>query len=116
LLFGKDFHSDGSGSKTLTGLGQFFVSRVGSGLVSHLWFGFGYGKFPLKISNFSPLDQKNLFGSDQKVPGSKAGWPLIYCGSKVCLGRVGLGQGPSLIFSKIQFYDSKDKVRRIYLF
>jgi len=37
------------------------------------------------------LGQKNLFGSGQKVPGSKAGWLLIYSGSKVCLGRVGSG-------------------------
>jgi len=33
--------------------GQFFVVRVGSGWVSHLWFGFEIGKFPQKMSNFS---------------------------------------------------------------
>jgi len=32
----------------------------------------------------------NIFPSDQKVPGSKMGQPLIYCGSKVCLGWVRL--------------------------
>jgi len=54
------------------------------GRVSHLWFGFG--KFPLKIPNFSvffPLSQKKSL----RV-GSKAGRPLIYCRSKVCLGWV----------------------------
>jgi len=68
-------HSDGSGSK-------FFDP----GWVSHLWIGFGFGKFNLKIPNFQffPLRvKKNLFGMGQKVPGSKAGQPLIYCGSKV---------------------------------
>jgi len=62
----------------------------GSGLVSHL--GFGFGKFPLEMSNvsiFFPSGPKNLFGSGQKVPGSKADQPLIYCGSKVSSGLVG---------------------------
>jgi len=51
------------------------------GQVSQLWFGFGFEKFPLKTSNFSiffpPDSKKNLFRLGQKVPGSKAGWPLI---------------------------------------
>jgi len=62
--------SDGSGSKI------FDPGRVG----------FEFGNFPLKMSKFSiffPSDQKNLFGSGQKVPGLKAGWPLIYCRSKL---------------------------------
>jgi len=62
------------------------MTRDGSGWVSHYWFGVDFGKFLLKMANFSisfPLGQKNLFGSGQKVPGSKAGEPLIYCGSKV---------------------------------
>jgi len=33
--------------------GQFFVARFGSGRVSYLWFGFEFGKFPLKMLNFS---------------------------------------------------------------
>jgi len=40
---------------------QFFVARVGSGRVSHLWFGFEFEKFALKMSNFSifcPSGQK----------------------------------------------------------
>jgi len=46
------------------------------------------------MSNFSIFSlrvKKNCFGSGQKVPGSKLGRPLIYCGSKVSLGRVGSG-------------------------
>jgi len=56
----------------------------------NLWFGFKLGKFPLKMSNFTifyHLVKKNLFGLGQKVPWSKAGWPLIYCGSKVSSGQ-----------------------------
>jgi len=77
----------------MVGSGQFFVARV-----SHLWFGFEFGKFTLTTSNFSIFftsGQKNLFELGRKVPGSKAGWPLIYCGSKV--SSVWAGQGPSLI-------------------
>jgi len=79
------------------GLGEFcdfkIVKRVVMdflwlGSVSHLWFGFEFGKFPL-FPIFFPSGQKNLFGSCRKVPGSKAGWPLIYCRSKVSSGRVG---------------------------
>jgi len=65
---------------------------------------FLFWKFPLKISNFSIFSlqvKKNLFGSGQKVPGSKMDRPLIYCLSKVCSGWVGLGQGPSLLHSPI---------------
>jgi len=57
----------GPGQKFLTcvWLGQFFVAL---GWVSHLWLGFGFGKFPLKIANFSIffLQIKKLFGSGQK--------------------------------------------------
>jgi len=54
----------------------------------------GFGNYPLQISNFSifsPSGQKNSIGSGQKVPGSKTGRPLIYCGSKICMGLVGSG-------------------------
>jgi len=80
----------GSGQKFLTP-GQVKFLLLWSGRVSHLWFGFGFGKFPLKIqknSIFALWVKKNLVGSGQKVPGSKPGWPLIYCGSKVCSGQV----------------------------
>jgi len=54
--------SDGSGSKSFD-LGLVGPIFCGLGRVSHLWFEFGFGKFSLKMSNFSifPLDQKNLF-------------------------------------------------------
>jgi len=76
----------GSGQKFLTRIGSIFCS---SSQVSHLWLGFG--KFPLKMSNFSIFSlriKKNLYRLGQKVPGSKAGQPLIYGESKVSLGRV----------------------------
>jgi len=73
------------------GSGQFFVARVGSGRVSNLWFEFKMENFPLKCQIFSLRIKKNLFGSGQKVPRSKAGRPLIYCGSKVSSGRVRSG-------------------------
>jgi len=71
----------GLGQKFLTGAGsgQFFVARLESGRVSHFWFGFRFGKItPKNIKIF------NFFPSDQKVPWSKAGWPLFYCMLKVC--------------------------------
>jgi len=73
----------GPGQKFLTQSGRVNFLLLGSGRVSHLWFGFEFRKFPLKMSN--------LFGSDRKVPGSKVGWPLIYCRSKEGSGRVGSG-------------------------
>jgi len=71
--------SDGSGSKIFgpCRVGSIFC---GSGWFSHLWFGFEFGNFPLKMSNFSIFSlrvKKSLW------VGSKAGQPLIYCGSKV---------------------------------
>jgi len=69
------------------GLGQKFLTRVGLGQVSHLWFGFG--KFPLKITNFSIFGSKKTSSSwVKKYPDPR---PLIYCGSKVCSGWVGSG-------------------------
>jgi len=68
------------GQKFLTQvrLGQFFVAWVELG--QPFMIGFEFGKFPLKMSKF--------FRSGQKVPGSKVGRPLIYCGSKVSSGQV----------------------------
>jgi len=45
----------------------------------------------LALENFtlkSQIFQLFLFRSGQKVPGSKLAWPLIYCSSKLCSGRV----------------------------
>jgi len=44
--------SDGSGSKFFDP-GQVGSIFNGLGWVSHLWFGLGFGKFPLTTSNFS---------------------------------------------------------------
>jgi len=60
----------GLGQKFLTWVGsdQFFVAQVGSGQVSYLWFKFEFGKFPLKMSNFS-----SPFGSKKSLwVGSKS--------------------------------------------
>jgi len=78
------------------GLGQSFLTRVGSIFCGSAWvrsaiywFGFGFGKFLLKMSNFLiflPLGQKKYL----RV-GSKAGQPLSYCKSKVSSSWVGSG-------------------------
>jgi len=60
------------------GPGQNFLTQVGSGQVSHLWFGFG--KFPLKMPIFFPLGQKIASRRVKKYPTS------LYYGSKVCSG------------------------------
>jgi len=55
------------------------------GRVRHLWFESMFGKFSLKISNFSIFSlwiEKSLWF------GSKMGLPLIYCMSKVCSVQV----------------------------
>jgi len=85
----------GPGQKFLTrvGSGQFFVTRVGSGRVSHLWFGLEFGKFPLKMSNFSifsPSGQKKLLqvGSERtRVKAGSASY-LLRVKSKLGSGRV----------------------------
>jgi len=88
MLFNIDsFHdySDGSRSK-------FFDP----GRVSHLWFGFEFGKFPLKMSNFSIFftsgQKKSLRdGSERtRVEGRSASY-LLRVKSKL-----GSGKGPSL--------------------
>jgi len=74
--------SDGSASKIFD-----------PGQVSHLWFGFEFQKFPLKMSIFSIfflLGQKKLLQVGSESTRVKAGWPLFYCGSKVSLGQARL--------------------------
>jgi len=88
----------GPGQNFLTrfGSGQFFC---GLGWVAIYGLGLNLENFPLKMSNLSTffhLCQKNLFESGRKVPGSKAGRPLIYCRSKVSSGLVGSGPISSL--------------------
>jgi len=71
--------SDGTGvKKNLPGSG--WINFFCSGQVSHLWLEPGFEKFPLKIPKFSIFPRW--------VKKISLGWPLIDCGSKVCLGRV----------------------------
>jgi len=78
------------------GQGQNFLTQVGSGEPSMVWI---WKISPQKCQNFwfiSLRIKKNIFGLGLKVHGSKAGRPLIYCGSKVYSG-----QGPSLLWTKL---------------
>jgi len=54
------------------GPGQKFLARVGSGLVSHLWFEFGFGKSGQKIS----------LGLVKKYPGQRCVGLLFTAGLK----------------------------------
>jgi len=72
--------------------GQKFLTRVGSGRVSHLWFGLEFGKFPLKPSNFSiffPSGQKKIAsGQVGKYLGQSWVGLLFTVKSKLGLGCV----------------------------
>jgi len=79
------------------GPGLFFVARVGSGRVSHLWFGFEFGKFPIKMSNFSiffPSGQKKSLQVGSKNIWVKGGSASYFLRVK---SKLRLGQGPSLL-------------------
>jgi len=64
------------------GQGQFFCS---SGRISHLWFGFGFGKFTLKIPNFSIFSLRV-----KKYPGQRHVGLLSTASQKYAL----VGSGP----------------------
>jgi len=77
--------------------GHFFL--FWSSRISQLWV---WKISPLKyqILQFFPLrNKKNLIELGQKIPRSKMGRPLIYCGSKVCLS-----QCPSLVVTMCNKY------------
>jgi len=87
------------GLKVVMGLGQNFLTQVGSGQLFVAWVGsaiYGLGldceNFSQKCQNFQFISlsgqKKNLFRLGPKVPRLKVVWPLIYCGSKVCSGQV----------------------------
>jgi len=94
-------------SQLASAFGDSLQIRDGSG--SKVWVGSAIYGLPLILENFHIFQlfslriKKNLFGLGQKVPGSKAGRPLIYRGSTVSAGRVGahlyfkynLGKGPA---------------------
>jgi len=85
---------DGSGSFDPCRFGSIFCV---SDWVSYLWFEFGFGKFPLKMSNFSIFCR--LGPKKSLRVGSKSTWTKD--GSASYLLRVksilGLCQGPSLV-------------------
>jgi len=64
----------GPGQNFLTGLGssQFFVVGVGLGQPFMVWV-WKISPKNMELFNFLPSGQKNMFGSVQKVPWSKAG-------------------------------------------
>jgi len=84
------------------------------GRVSNPWFEFGFGKFPLKMSNFSiffPLGQIKSLGVGSKstrVKGRSASYLLLV---KIKLGS---GQGPSLKewHLKVDFFSTLHKTTR----
>jgi len=64
--------------------GKNFLTRVDSGRVSHLWFGFEFGKFPQKTSIFSifcPSGQKKSLRVG-KYPGQRRVGLLFTVGQK----------------------------------
>jgi len=63
------------------GLGQNFLTRVGSGQPFMVWVWiWEISHKNVNFFIFFPSGQTNLFGSGRKVPRSKAGQPLLYCG------------------------------------
>jgi len=84
--------SDGFGSKIFDP-GRVNFLWLGSGRVSHLWFGLEFGKFPLKMSNFSPSGQKKLLWVGSESTRVKAGSAFYLLRVK---SKLGSGQGPSL--------------------
>jgi len=90
------FHIQSKNFLTQVESGQFFVAWVGSGRVSHLWFGFELGKFLQKMSNFSiffPSDQKKSLRVGPKSTQVKGGSAPYLLQVK---SKLGLGQGSSL--------------------
>jgi len=85
----------GLGQNFLTWVGSIFCGsdRVGSGQVSHLWFGFEIGKCPLKTSIFSiflPLGQIKSLRVGSKSTGIKgrSASYLLWVKSKLWSGQV----------------------------
>jgi len=96
----------GPGQKFLTrvGSGQFLVAWVGTSWVSHLWFGFGFGNFPLKISNFSifcPSGSKKMSSAWVKKYPGQSGVGLLFTPDQKH-ARVGSGPISGLDWSIIR--------------
>jgi len=84
-------------------LDKFFVAQVGSNWVSHFWFESKFGKFPLKIPNFSIF---SLSGQTKSLQvGSKSTGVKDRSASYLLQVKsmLGSGQGLSLVHSTIDF-------------
>jgi len=107
------------------GPGQKFLTRVrsifcGSGRVSHLWFGLEFGKFPLKMSNFSiffPSGQKKLLRVGSESTQVKAGSAsyLLRVKSKLGSGRV-MAHLYCLLYFLVKFYPTNLTNLRIFAY
>jgi len=86
-------------SGLVIGPGQVFDAQVRSGQVSHLWFRFGFGKFPLKIPNFSLWIKKIASDWIEKYPVQRRFRLLFTAGQKYAWVRT--GQGPSLLWMSV---------------
>jgi len=76
------------------GPGQNFLTRVGLGQPFIVLFGFVFGKFPLKMSNFFNFDQKKYLRVRSKSTLVEGGLASYFLRVK---SKLGLGQGPSLL-------------------
>jgi len=87
----------GPGQILLTWVGSFFccLGWVGSGFVSLWVWKIFLQKYQI-LQFFSLEVKKNLSRSGLKISRLQMSQPLIYSGTKVCLGWVGSGQGASL--------------------
>jgi len=96
----------GTGQKFLTwvGSGQFFVARVGSGQPFMVWARiWKISPKNVKFFNFFPSGKKKSLrvGSEStRVRAGSASY-LLRVKSKLGLGQVGSGQGPSLALGKV---------------
>jgi len=102
-------HSDGSGSKFFDPgrAGRLIFSssgQVGTNRLSHLWFGFGFGKFPLKtLKNliFFPFGSKQIsLGRVKKYPDQRRVSLLYIKGQKYA--KVGSGHISTLTVLNLQ--------------
>jgi len=89
LIYSSLPSSDGSGSNIFEPVWE-----------SHFWFWFEFGKFPQKNTNFPiflPFRSKKSLRAGSKSIQVKDGSASYLLWAKICMGWVGLGQGPSLL-------------------
>jgi len=73
----------GPDQKFLTRVGRVNFLWLGSDMVSHLWFGFEFGKFPLKMLNFFSSGQKKSLRVGSKSTRVKGGSASYFLRVKV---------------------------------